>query len=110
MESWGVWDVRPISECLSRAGKKPIGGRWVDHNKGDSETPNVRSRYVAKDIAYYKEDSMFAATSPLEALRLLWSDLATRRRGRAYGRRRGAREALLIDVRKAHLHAYVDED
>eukprot|EP00969_Alexandrium_andersonii_P126633 5596603-Alexandrium_andersonii.AAC.1 len=26
MESWGVWDVRPISECLSRTGKKPIGG------------------------------------------------------------------------------------
>ena len=38
------------------------------------------------------------------------SDLATRRRGREYGRRRGARKALLIDVRKAHLHAYVDED
>eukprot|EP00969_Alexandrium_andersonii_P134430 5947596-Alexandrium_andersonii.AAC.1 len=28
MESWGVWDIRPISECLSRTGKKPIGGRW----------------------------------------------------------------------------------
>eukprot|EP00969_Alexandrium_andersonii_P082058 3617459-Alexandrium_andersonii.AAC.1 len=71
MESWGVWGVRPISECLSRTGKKPIGGRWVDHNKGDAESPNVRSRYVAKDIAYYKGDSMFAATPPLEALRLL---------------------------------------
>eukprot|EP00969_Alexandrium_andersonii_P156751 6929796-Alexandrium_andersonii.AAC.1 len=27
MESWGVWDARPISECLSRVGKRPIGGR-----------------------------------------------------------------------------------
>eukprot|EP00969_Alexandrium_andersonii_P346054 15297131-Alexandrium_andersonii.AAC.1 len=72
MESWGVWGVRPISECLSRAGKNPVGGRWVDHNKGDAESPNVRSRYVAKDIAYYKD---------------LLSDLATRRRGRVYGRR-----------------------
>eukprot|EP00969_Alexandrium_andersonii_P130480 5770098-Alexandrium_andersonii.AAC.1 len=53
---------------------------------------------------------MFAATPPLEALRLLLSDLATRRRGCAYGRHRGARKALLIDVRKAHLHAFVDED
>eukprot|EP00969_Alexandrium_andersonii_P370975 15478485-Alexandrium_andersonii.AAC.1 len=53
---------------------------------------------------------MFAATPPLEALRLLLSDKATRRRGRADGRRRGARKALLIDVRKAHLHACVDED
>eukprot|EP00969_Alexandrium_andersonii_P043513 1907776-Alexandrium_andersonii.AAC.1 len=53
---------------------------------------------------------MFAATPPLEALRLPLSDLATRRRGRVYGRRRGARQALLIDVRKARLHAHVDED
>eukprot|EP00969_Alexandrium_andersonii_P178251 7881591-Alexandrium_andersonii.AAC.1 len=53
---------------------------------------------------------MFAATPPLEALRLLLSDLATRRRGRVSGRRRGARKALLIDVRRAHLHADVDED
>eukprot|EP00969_Alexandrium_andersonii_P243270 10745730-Alexandrium_andersonii.AAC.1 len=53
---------------------------------------------------------MFAATPPLEALRLLWSDLATRRRGRGHGRHRGARKALLVDVRKAHLHAFVDED
>eukprot|EP00969_Alexandrium_andersonii_P045282 1988638-Alexandrium_andersonii.AAC.1 len=34
---------------------------------------------------------------PLEALRLLLSDLATRQRGRVYGRHRGARKALLID-------------
>eukprot|EP00969_Alexandrium_andersonii_P199062 8790611-Alexandrium_andersonii.AAC.1 len=34
VESWGVRDVRPISERLSRAGTRPIGGRWVDHNKG----------------------------------------------------------------------------
>eukprot|EP00969_Alexandrium_andersonii_P290883 12857059-Alexandrium_andersonii.AAC.1 len=36
------------------------------------------------------------------------SDLATRRRACAYGRRRGAREALLIDVRKARFQAYVE--
>eukprot|EP00969_Alexandrium_andersonii_P305747 13515085-Alexandrium_andersonii.AAC.1 len=46
--------------CFARAGKRPIGGRWVGHKKGDAETPNVRSRCVAKDIAF-KEDSMFAA-------------------------------------------------
>eukprot|EP00969_Alexandrium_andersonii_P113520 5017483-Alexandrium_andersonii.AAC.1 len=28
MGSWRVWDVRPISECVARAGKRPIGGRW----------------------------------------------------------------------------------
>eukprot|EP00969_Alexandrium_andersonii_P350551 15433471-Alexandrium_andersonii.AAC.1 len=53
---------------------------------------------------------MFAATPPLEALRLRLSDLVTQRRGRVDGRRCGARNALLIDACKAHLRAYVDED
>eukprot|EP00969_Alexandrium_andersonii_P228047 10071707-Alexandrium_andersonii.AAC.1 len=53
---------------------------------------------------------MFAATPPLEALRLLLSDLAPRRWGCVSGRRRGARKALLIGVRKAHLRAYMEED
>ena len=110
MQDWKVWEVRTIKECKEVTGKAPIGGRWVDHNKGDAEAPNVRSRYVAKDIAFYKDDSMFAATPPLEALRLLLLDLATQRRGRACGRGRGARKALLIDVRKARLHAYVEDD
>eukprot|EP00969_Alexandrium_andersonii_P056711 2500435-Alexandrium_andersonii.AAC.1 len=41
-ESWHVWDVRPISERVARAGKRPIGGRRAGHNKGDSTAPNVR--------------------------------------------------------------------
>eukprot|EP00969_Alexandrium_andersonii_P272045 12023518-Alexandrium_andersonii.AAC.1 len=53
---------------------------------------------------------MLAATPHLEALRLLLSDLASRRRGRVDGRRRGAQKALLIDVREAHLRAYAHED
>ncbi|MFM7988410.1 MAG: hypothetical protein ACKPKO_54770, partial [Candidatus Fonsibacter sp.] len=107
MQAWGVWEVRPIKECIQRTGKKPIGGRWVDHNKGDADNPTARSRYVAKDIAYWRDDSMFAATPPLEAVRLLLSDLATGQRGGLQGSRRGSRKALLIDVRKARLHAYV---
>eukprot|EP00969_Alexandrium_andersonii_P191442 8455825-Alexandrium_andersonii.AAC.1 len=50
-QSWNVWDVRPVSECKARTGKGPIGGSWVGHNKGDSDSSNVRGRYVAKDIA-----------------------------------------------------------
>ena len=62
MQSWHVWDVRPIAECREVTGKAPIGGRWVDHNKGDAQNPNVRSRWVAKDIAKWRDDAMFAAT------------------------------------------------
>jgi hypothetical protein len=48
MHNWHVWDVVPISQSWSRLGKAPLGGRWVDVNKGDGGSPLVRSRDVAK--------------------------------------------------------------
>eukprot|EP00969_Alexandrium_andersonii_P368682 15473457-Alexandrium_andersonii.AAC.1 len=59
-QSWNVWGV----ECRARAGKGPIGGRWVGHTKGGSDAPNVRSRCVAKDIAFCVGDSLFTAIPP----------------------------------------------
>ena len=54
---------------------------------------------------------MCAATPPLEAIRLLLSDLATRHRAGAGGAgRRGQRKAMCIDVRKAHLRAMAGEN
>jgi len=97
MGDWKVWDEVDIEECRRATGKGPIGGRWVDHNKGDSKCLNVRSRYVAQEVAKYKDESLFAATPPLEALRLMISEAATR--GKV------EKKMLLIDVRKAHLHA-----
>ena len=64
---------------------------------------------MAKDIAKWRDDAMFAATPPLEAVRVLLSDLATRRRSGGY-RKAGQRKALVIDVSKAHLHAFVKRD
>ena len=87
MQDWHVWEVRSVKECKEVAGKAPIGGRWADHNKGDAETPKIRCRWVAKDITKWHDDAMLAATPPLEAVRLLRSDLATRRRS---GERRKA--------------------
>jgi len=77
MEEWHVWDEVPITQCFKATGKRPLGGRWVDVNKGDRAHPNVRSRWVAKDIAFYKTDDFFAATPPLEALRLIMSEAAS---------------------------------
>eukprot|EP00969_Alexandrium_andersonii_P330917 14626690-Alexandrium_andersonii.AAC.1 len=46
-------------------GRDPSGaGGWTIIRKGDAAVPNVRGRYAAKDIACYKDDSMFAATPP----------------------------------------------
>ena len=108
MQSWKVWEVCAREEAYQRTDRAPIGGRWIDHNKGDATHPNVRCRYVAKDITKWKDDWMFAATPPLEAIRLLRSNLATRQRGP--GRDKGRRKLLLIDVRKAHFHAFVDRE
>ena len=40
-------------------------------NKGDAENPEYRSRLVAKEIKKDNRDDLFAATPPLEALKLL---------------------------------------
>ena len=100
MEDWKVWKKVFIGQCWSRTGKKPIGGRWVDVNKGDTANPQVRSRYVAKEIATYKTDQFDAVTPQFEASRLTLSHTAS---GRTHGR--GGRKLLIMDARKAHLHA-----
>lgn len=46
----GVWEVAPISQCSERTGRRKINSRWVDINKGDNETKNDRSRYVAMEV------------------------------------------------------------
>ena len=89
------------------AGKRHRQGRWVDCNKGDAAKPDVRCRWVAKEVAYQHSDQLFAATPPLEALRLLVSEAATRAQPVGVSRCGGARRKKLIflDAKKAHLHA-----
>ena len=70
----------PIKECWDITGKEPIGTRWVDINKGDEHNPEYRSRLVAQEIHNNTRDDLFAATPPLEALKLLLSTLATTKR------------------------------
>ena len=45
-----VYTKRPIAECVEATGKKPIGSKWIDTNKGDKLSPTYRSRLVAKEI------------------------------------------------------------
>ena len=60
--------------CISETGKRPIGVRWVDIKKGDEESPEYRSRLVAKDLNRgVRRDDLFAATPSLEALKTLMS-------------------------------------
>jgi len=82
---------------------KFIGTRWVDHNKGSKESPQVRSRLVGQEFAKGEaRDDLFAATPPLTATRLLLSHLASRGRGGP-----GDQRILLLDVKKAFLYGYI---
>ncbi len=99
MLDWGVWERARTTECWQETGKAPIGSKWVDVNKGDAKKPLIRSRFVVKEIATYKTDDFFAATPPLEALRLLLSMAASSEQ---------AIKVEVLDARKAHLHAFAD--
>ena len=64
---------RMMGEARRVTGNPPITVRWVDVNKGDNTTPNVRSRLVARQIRQAGEDAIFAPTPPLESLRSILS-------------------------------------
>ena len=72
-------------------GCKPIPIRWIDINKGDAENVFVRSRMVAQETRNRSDlgkgpESMaatFAATPPLEAMRVLLSLLMSGRKEKA---------------------------
>ena len=72
-----VWEKLPRSVAFSKTGKSPITVRWIDTNKGDDESPNIRGQLVAREIRKAGEDPIFALKSPLESLRAILSLAAT---------------------------------
>ena len=71
-----VWKKIPRWEAKAK-GWKIVKPRWIDINRGDNEKPNYRSRMVGKEFNDRVVDGLFAATPPLESLRLLLSWAAT---------------------------------
>ena len=65
-----VYEYVSHEEVLSDPTRTVVGVRWVDHNKGTSVSPEVRSRPVAQEFASKdRRDDLFAATPPLAATR-----------------------------------------
>ena len=64
-----VFDKVPIAQCCERTGKAHLRARWVDIDKGT----RYRSRWVAKQFKGSDSEEWFAATPPIEALRVLVS-------------------------------------
>ena len=63
--------------AVEEEGGKIIDVRWIDVSKGDCDDPNYRSRLVGREFNTSKDDSLYVATPPLEALRLIVSYAAT---------------------------------
>jgi hypothetical protein len=81
-------------------------------NKGTEEEPMVRCRLVARDFKTKKgpdDDKLFAATPPIEALRMLLRLARMKKRRTFGGKTRGRKKLMFIDIKKAHLNAKVDE-
>ena len=88
-------------ECYTRTGKAPISVGWIDINKGDQAQPNYRSRMVAREINTHRREDLFAATPPLEALKLILSMATTGNKG----------EILMVnDINRAFFHARAKRD
>ena len=81
-------------------GIKVIKTSWLDINKGDKWNPNYRSRFVAKEFNNSGSCARwFAATPPLEALKLIISCVATVKEGED-------RKAIMVnDVARAFFEA-----
>ena len=86
-------------------GKKPIQVRWVDVDKGFGV---YRSRLVAKDFRPKNKiddrEGLHAATPPLEVVKFLIMQAATKCRQGV------VRKVMLMDIKKAHLHAPIEEE
>ena len=83
---------------------KIIGVRWVGVNNGDSEEPEYRPRLVGQEFAIGKDDALYAATPPLEALRIIISHAAT------FPDEGPERVIMINDMRRAYFYAKIDWD
>ena len=93
-----VYEKVPRWEA-ARKGCKVISTRWLDINKGDQANPNYRSRLVGREIKTDTRLDLFAATPPLESLRLICSICASNQdRTQPY-------RIMSIDVRRAYFYA-----
>lgn len=77
-----VYDIVPESG-QTETGGKIIGTMCVDVNKGETVNLNCTSRLVGREFNVGRDDSVYAATPPLEALRMVLSNAATKGQGQS---------------------------
>ena len=88
----------PRQEAID-AGCDIITTRWLDVNKGDNDNVNYRARLVGRELKMDNRLDLFAATPPLETLRMICSICANNQGGQRPYR------VLSIDVKRAYFYA-----
>ena len=98
----GVYAKVDRSEVKQRQGEI-ISTKWIDTHKGTKDSPTYRSRLAGRDIKKDKivRNDLYAATPPLEVIKLLIAKCATGQRSN-----RPLRIAT-VDVRRAYFYARV---
>ena len=94
-----VWVGVDIKQAQSDPVGKVISSRWVNCNKGDAANPDIRCRLVACEVNHQDDVSFYAATPPLEAKRLLFSEFASQR-----SRNGQPLQLSFVDVKKAYFN------
>ena len=92
-----VWVGVPMNVAKNDPDGKIIGSRWVNCNKNDINDPGVRCRLVAQEVNLHADDSFYAATPPLEAKRLLFSNFSSRVMNEKL-------QISFVDVKKAYFY------
>jgi hypothetical protein len=109
-EEMEVFRMRDVYEIVPRSsvpkGKRVIGVRWVETNKGTADQPKVRSRLVAQEFARGKTpEDMYAPTPSLMATRWLVSEAASQG-----VRGPGSVRLMALDFKRAFLYGQVERE
>ena len=94
----GVYTKVPRNEARVN-GCRVITTRWLDVNKGDDTNPNIRSRLVGREQKLDNRLDLFAATPPLESLRVICSICASNQF------RKDPYRIMALDVSRAYFYA-----
>ena len=90
----------PRSEAQMK-GSSVIANKWLDINKGDGTNPNIRCHLVGRELKLDNGLDIFAATPPLESLKVICSICASNQN------RKGPCRILTVDVPRAYFYAKV---
>ena len=99
-----VYEYRPRAEA-EKKGVKPVFLMWVDTNKGDKNTPFVRSRICVREcekgqnaVEFLEPEQLFSGMPPLEAFKLVCSLKVSLKTSR----RRKPLKLANFDISRAH--------